>query len=140
VTCIRRVRDAANQLTSPAGSNRFVATIPQMATGFQTVPVRRQPPNHDILPVMKKASSTLVTGCCDKMRAQLGWPCDRHRHPEECPDALVGHFPNSRRFGLYVHDGGSSFVEIHFCPWCGHSLAENVPPKLGRPRDPGSAQ
>jgi hypothetical protein len=50
---------------------------------------RRQPPNHDILAAMKKASSAPLTGCCDKMSAQLAWRCDRHRDPEDCPDALV---------------------------------------------------
>jgi Domain of unknown function (DUF6980) len=59
------------------------------------------------------------------MSAQLSWHCDHHPHPQECPDALVGYFPGSGRFGLYVHDGGSSFVEIQFCPWCGYRLAES---------------
>jgi hypothetical protein len=25
-------------------------------------------------------------------------------------------------YGLYVHDGGSSVIEILYCPWCGKKL------------------
>jgi hypothetical protein len=25
-------------------------------------------------------------------------------------------------FGLPIHDGGSSFIKINFCPWCGKKL------------------
>jgi hypothetical protein len=26
---------------------------------------------------------------------------------------------------MIVHDGGSSFIEISFCPWCGAKLPES---------------
>lgn len=60
--------------------------------------------------------------CCEAMRSQLNWSCTQHRFASECPDALVGQFGVERRYGLYIHDGGSSFLEIHFCPWCGARL------------------
>jgi hypothetical protein len=60
--------------------------------------------------------------CCEAMRAQLNWACEHHAAASDCPDALVGRFGPLRCYGLYVHDGGSSFVEIQFCPWCGARL------------------
>jgi hypothetical protein len=61
--------------------------------------------------------------CCDAMSAQLNWACTDHAGASDCPEALVGLFGRVRRYGLYVHDGGSSSVEIHYCPWCGAKLA-----------------
>lgn len=61
--------------------------------------------------------------CCKEMRAQLNWACADHSSPSECPDSLVGCFGSTGKHGLYIHDGGSSFLEIHFCPWCGTRLS-----------------
>jgi hypothetical protein len=57
--------------------------------------------------------------CCEMMRDQLDWTCDQHSDPAECPDALIGYFGKSKTLGLFVHDGGASFIAIHYCPWCG---------------------
>lgn len=27
-----------------------------------------------------------------------------------------------REYGIRVLDGGSSYIEIHYCPWCGKKL------------------
>ena len=59
--------------------------------------------------------------CCDSMAAQLNWSCDQHASPSDCPDALVGRFADGR-FGLFIHDGGTSRIEIAYCPWCGAAL------------------
>ena len=48
--------------------------------------------------------------------------CDSHANRFECPDALVHYSPRARTYGLIVHDGGSSFVAIAHCPWCGANL------------------
>jgi len=61
--------------------------------------------------------------CCDDMRRQLNRRCPDHPERATCPDALVGRFGRARSIGLYVHDGGSSYVTIRYCPWCGAPLA-----------------
>ena len=61
--------------------------------------------------------------CCDKLRSQLNWACPDHSLPSDCPDAFVGRM-GSRGYGLYVHDGGSSLLQIYFCPWCGANLSK----------------
>lgn len=58
--------------------------------------------------------------CCSDMRRNLQHKCDVHSEPEDCPDALVGLFGDE--YGLRIHDGGSSYVVISHCPWCGARL------------------
>ena len=41
---------------------------------------------------------------------------------KSCPPQPDTSRRSSRCYGLYVHDGGSAFVEIRFCPWCGARL------------------
>jgi hypothetical protein len=65
--------------------------------------------------------------CCEKMRAHLNWACSDHSSAFECPDALIGRFGATGRYGLYIHDGGSALLEIDFCPWCGARLAALQP-------------
>lgn len=66
--------------------------------------------------------------CCEMMTANVNQRCDQHSDPFECPDNLVIFFADRNEYGLIVHDGGSSFVRIQFCPWCGVGLEK---PKVG---------
>jgi hypothetical protein len=58
--------------------------------------------------------------CCDRMDFDLAQACDLHPDPSDCPDALVALVRGG--YGLWVHDGGGSFIEIAHCPWCGAKL------------------
>ena len=58
--------------------------------------------------------------CCERMSADLQHRCDVHPDRSECPDAFIAKVQGG--YGLMVHDGGSSVVEIAFCPWCGSKL------------------
>ena len=62
--------------------------------------------------------------CCDRMDHDLNQRCDVHETRYACPDALINVVRGG--YGLIVHDGGSSVIEISFCPWCGSKL-----PKIG---------
>jgi hypothetical protein len=44
----------------------------------------------------------------------------------ESEEAAICYSPKLREYGIRVLDGGSSFILIHHCPWCGTSL----PPSL----------
>jgi hypothetical protein len=61
--------------------------------------------------------------CCEDMKEQLLRTCDVHADLSNCPDALVVHVEDPGEFGIRVHDGGSSFVSIRHCPWCGAALS-----------------
>jgi len=60
--------------------------------------------------------------CCESMDRALRFARTKHESPFECPDSLVSHSSSTGRFGLIVHDGGTSSVTIEFCPWCGANL------------------
>ena len=63
--------------------------------------------------------------CCEQMRSQLGWSCTEHPSSFDCPDCLVTYIEKFDEYGLIIHDGGWSFLEINFCPWCGAKLPES---------------
>lgn len=58
------------------------------------------------------------------MAAQLDHRCEQHPDPFDCPDHLVYRTAGGG-FGLIIHDGGSSFIAIRFCPWCGAALGHS---------------
>jgi hypothetical protein len=60
--------------------------------------------------------------CCDDMRRQLELRCTAHADLSDGPDSLVVMLDNPTRFGIRVHDGGSSSLAIRYCPWCGKDL------------------
>ena len=62
--------------------------------------------------------------CCAAMEREFARRCDRHPVRHECPDNVVGLFGDGR-YGLTIHDGGSSMYEIAYCPWCGSDLHDD---------------
>ena len=69
-------------------------------------------------------TAAISSACCASMLKQLNWKCGDHPSLEDCPDALVGRFGKTEDYGLFIHDGGGSHVEISYCPWCGTRLRE----------------
>lgn len=59
------------------------------------------------------------------MTEQINYKCSQHIDPFECPDNLICYSPKYDEYGIIVHDGGSSFIEIKFCPWCGTKIPES---------------
>lgn len=59
--------------------------------------------------------------CCKAMHRHATHSCDQHRSVFDCPDTLI-HRAQDGRHGIIVHDGGSSFIVMAFCPWCGAKL------------------
>jgi len=70
----------------------------------------------------QRASTNRERHCCRRLARAVALKCARHPDPTECPDALVGYSPGFDEYGIRVHDGGTSMVLIHFCPWCGTKL------------------
>lgn len=60
--------------------------------------------------------------CCDIMRYWSSNHCPVHDSPFECPDWLVYYDEEINTYGLVIHDGGTSYVKIRYCPWCGSAL------------------
>jgi hypothetical protein len=53
--------------------------------------------------------------CCDAMRDNLA-----------SGDVAVLYVPKLREYGIRVTDGGSSYVVIDYCPWCGRRLPASL--------------
>lgn len=56
------------------------------------------------------------------MRYHVSTTCSVHKDRFDCPDALIHHNQKFDEYGIIVQDGGSSVIEIRFCPWCGTEL------------------
>ena len=56
------------------------------------------------------------------MAYHLSYHCEEHPNAFECPDKLIYYSEEAKIYGFIIHDGGSSFIAILFCPWCGAEL------------------
>jgi hypothetical protein len=59
------------------------------------------------------------------MESQLNLRCDQHPDPLDCADILIFHSEQLDEYGIIIHDGGSSYSVIQYCPWCGIKLPES---------------
>jgi Domain of unknown function (DUF6980) len=63
--------------------------------------------------------------CCERMELQVNRRCDQHPEPFDCADILIYHSEKAEQYGLIIHDSGSSYSVIQYCPWCGNKLTES---------------
>jgi hypothetical protein len=68
----------------------------------------------------------MVEHCCDMMAGNVDSTCDQHPNRYDCPDCLIAYWPESKTYGIIVHDGGESVIVISYCPWCGGKLPERA--------------
>jgi hypothetical protein len=54
------------------------------------------------------------------MEHNVSSTCTLHPDRFDCPDALIDN--SGDRYGIIIHDGGRSTIEIGFCPWCAAEL------------------
>ena len=60
--------------------------------------------------------------CCETMAFFLEYRCPDHPDLFDCPDAILCHDTDRDAYGIRIHDGGRSWVQIAYCPWCGKKL------------------
>jgi hypothetical protein len=63
--------------------------------------------------------------CCGRMEEGLKFDCSRHADVFGRADSLVYYSARSGEYGLIVHDGGTSYIVISYCQWCGAKLPES---------------
>lgn len=69
--------------------------------------------------------------CCTEMAGNVENECSSGIHDRwECPDCLI-HITRLGEYGIIVHDGGTSFCLISFCPWCGADIRLGEAPATG---------
>jgi hypothetical protein len=63
-----------------------------------------------------------ISFCCFALERHSEFNCSIHASPDECPDVLVLW---NKKWGpvLPIRDGGSNFVVIRYCPWCGAKIS-----------------
>ena len=57
---------------------------------------------------------------------QVEFCCDRLRLAIESDEVPVVYTAKYREFGIRVLDGGTSNIELLYCPWSGHQLPESL--------------
>lgn len=60
-----------------------------------------------------------VDHCCEALQGAVDVRCERHPEPGECGDYVIGYSEKFDEYGLWIHDGGSSWITIQYCPFCG---------------------
>ena len=61
--------------------------------------------------------------CCEQMKYHTQNHCDMHDDSFDCPDCLIYYYEKLNKYGLIIHDGSQSYININFCPWCGRKLS-----------------
>jgi len=71
---------------------------------------------------VKKAGINYKNYCCIDMAYRLIEDIKAKRSENINYDCVITHYKKGKTFGIPIHDGGSSFIEIKYCPWCGKKL------------------
>jgi len=71
---------------------------------------------------IKKAGINYKKYCCIDMAYQLIEDKKAKGKEKINYDSVVTHYKKGEEFGIPIHDGGSSFIKINFCPWCGQKI------------------
>lgn len=61
---------------------------------------------------------------CVHIAEAVTFTCHVHDDPWDCSDYLIVYFKEEDRYGLPLRDGGTSYITINNCPWCGVKLNE----------------
>jgi hypothetical protein len=62
--------------------------------------------------------------CCENMDYYINMQCEEHDNVFDCPDNIVVFIEKSNEYGIIIHDGGTSYISIDYCPWCGSKLSD----------------
>ena len=69
--------------------------------------------------IIKKTKRIIKPQCCLKMQYYLTFD---KRTKDINPDAIIRVSRKTNDYGIPIHDGGTSFIKIDFCLWCGKAL------------------
>ena len=60
--------------------------------------------------------------CCEMMKSNIEFSCKTCKDEFECPDTLMVRNKKNNEIGIIIHDGGTSYIKINYCPWCGTKI------------------
>jgi hypothetical protein len=62
--------------------------------------------------------------CCEDMKRNVEYK-DEVQDEFDCPNNLITYVSNADEYGIIFHDGGTAYMRIRYCPWCGAKLPES---------------
>lgn len=63
--------------------------------------------------------------CCNQMMEILNLDCNEGESSFQCSNSVMYYNEKFDEYGMIIHDGGSSYIKIDFCPWCGKKLPDS---------------
>jgi hypothetical protein len=54
--------------------------------------------------------------CCESMDYWANYECPEYKYSNDCPDQIILFSATKSEYGIIVHDGGTSVIEINYCP------------------------
>ncbi len=63
--------------------------------------------------------------CCKDMKNHIECKCATHDNVFACCDHLLYYNNVVDEYGIIIHDGGSSYLHILYCPFCGTKLPKS---------------
>ena len=62
--------------------------------------------------------------CCEFMKYYLELNLDETKNIKSL-EQIVIYERKFDEYGIVIHDGGESYIEIKYCPWCGKELPKS---------------
>ncbi|MCB0747094.1 MAG: hypothetical protein KDC90_06460 [Ignavibacteriae bacterium] len=62
--------------------------------------------------------------CCLEMADKIFDSLDKNKKIKYGDVDVVINKWKDGTYGIPIHDGGTSIIEIHYCPWCGQNLSD----------------
>ena len=62
--------------------------------------------------------------CCESMEYYCGLAAG-NAEDFRLSDAIMLYIDKFDEYGIPVHDGGESYIDIRYCPWCGKKLPDS---------------
>jgi hypothetical protein len=59
-----------------------------------------------------------LTYCCDSIKLHL----EQYFKEPNSVDSVIKYVAPFDEYGIPISDGGSSFIHVNYCPWCGAKL------------------
>lgn len=63
--------------------------------------------------------------CCEDIEKYVEYECTTHKNIFDCYDHLFIYNKIYDEYGVIIHDGGSSYIAINYCPFCGAKLPDS---------------
>src|SRR5687768_7293439 len=63
--------------------------------------------------------------CCEQMAETVNYRYSQNTDIFDCPDNIIYYSPRFDEYGIIIHDGGTSYITIKYCCWCGMKLPQS---------------